>query len=334
MPASHCVPPAHPSPDPLTQALQCFRLQGTLYCQSELSAPWGIEVPRMDGVMVFLVVTQGHCWLEVEGHPPQALQQGSLTLIPHGSPHRFLSALGTSTVPLDALPIQQVTELFETVRYGGGGAVVKAMYGVVRFDHLLAKRLVSQLPAVLQMDAAETEQDLWLHSTLRYIAQEAAVPKPGSETVVTRLADILVVQAIRAWLASAPLREKGWLAALSDERVGRAMALMHQSPQTLWTVDRLAKAVGMSRSAFSTRFSALTGQGPLAYLTEWRMQLARAWLSTSGQPIAHMSGELGYQSEAAFSRAFKQHYGMAPGSFRRHEAQQPGQAARACVPVA
>jgi AraC-like DNA-binding protein len=227
-------------------------------------------------------------------------------------------------VPLSALPIQQVTDLFETVRFGGGGAVVKAMYGVVRFDHLLAKRLVSQLPAVVHMDATDTEQDLWLHSTLRYIAQEAAAPKPGSETVVTRLADILVVQAIRAWLTSTPLHEKGWLAALSDARVGRAMALMHQSPQTLWSVDGLAKAVGMSRSAFSTRFSALTGQGPLGYLTEWRMQLARAWLTSHDKPISHIYGDLGYQSEAAFSRAFKQHSGMAPGSFRRQETRAPG----------
>ena len=308
---------SYPSIDPLTQALQCFRLQGTLYCQSELTAPWGIDVPQMDGVMVFLVVTQGHCWLQVEGQEPQRLQQGSLTLIPHGAPHRFFSELGVSTTALCDLPIEHVTDLFETLRFGGGGVVVKAMYGVVRFDHLLAQRLICQLPPLVHMDATDTEQDQWLHSTLRYIALEAATPKPGSETVVTRLADILVVQAIRAWLNSAPLQEKGWLAALGDLRVGRAMALMHQSPQTLWTVDSLAKAVGMSRSAFSTRFAALTGQGPLGYLTEWRMQLARSWLSSPGKPLAHMFGELGYQSEAAFSRAFKQHYGMAPGGFRR-----------------
>jgi transcriptional regulator GlxA family with amidase domain len=189
--------------------------------------------------------------------------------------------------------------------------------GVVRFDHLAAQRLIDSLPALVQIDSWSEDEASWLHSTLRFITREAGALRPGGETVITRLADILVIQALRAWLDSAPQATTGWLAALRDRQIGQALALMHAGPERDWSLASLAQAVGMSRSAFAARFTALVGEPALQYLTQWRLQLARAYLQDSPQPLAALATRVGYQSEAAFCRAFKRHFGVPPGRARR-----------------
>lgn len=302
--------------DPLGETLHLLRLTGTLYCRSELTAPWGIDLPSFDDCMMFHIVTAGHCWLEVEGEEPRLLQHGSLALVPHGKGHRMRSSPQEDTVPLFDIPVEQVSDRYEIMRYGGAGALTQLTCCVVRFDHVAGQQLIKLLPKVLQIDSWADDEDSWLQSTLRFIAREARELRPGGETVITHLADILIIQAIRSWIDSAPEAERGWLAALRDNQVGRALAIIHREPEKDWNVASLAKEIGMSRSGFSARFTNLVGESVMRYLTQWRMQLARAQLQETSDSLSVLADRLGYQSEAAFCRAFKRVFGVSPGSVR------------------
>ena len=204
------------------------------------------------------------------------------------------------------------------MRHGGGGALTRTMYGVVRFDDVAARRLVQLLPQTIYIEAWHDNTGGWLQSTLSFIASEAASLKPGGETVITRLADVVVIQAIRSWLETSADADQGWLAALRDRQIGRALALIHKDPTNDWSVSSLASNVAMSRSAFSERFTDLVGIPPGRYLTDWRMQLARTRLLDSIEPVSLIAGDLGYQSEAAFCRAFKRTFGLSPSNMRRN----------------
>jgi AraC-like DNA-binding protein len=306
-----------PRADVLGEALHLLRLTGTLYCCAELTAPWGVDVPRLDGLMTFQIVTRGRCWLEVDGSAPRLLEEGSLTLIPHSSPHRLRSSLTASAEPLFDIPVEHVSDRYEIMRHGGGGDLTRVTYGVARFDHCTAQRLVAELPTVLHINTWEDDDASWLQSTLRFISRELVARRPGGETVITRLADILVIQAIRSWLDSAPEAKQGWLAALRDEQVGRALAAIHRAPERDWSVVSLAREARMSRSAFSARFTELVGESAMRYLAEWRMQLARTHLRETSEPLSIVARRFGYQSEAALSRAFKRTFGVPPGSVRQ-----------------
>ena len=309
--------------DPLAETLHMLRLTGTLYCRGVLTAPWAIAIPKLEGVMTFLVVTSGACWVELEGGEPRLLQQGSLALLPHGTPHVLSSAPGLEGDPLFDLPVEKVSQRYEIVTHGGGGELTRTMYGVVRFDDVAAQHLLALLPDIIAIDAWDDQTGGWLQSTLLFIANEAASLKPGGETVIMRLSDVVVIQAIRSWLETSPTADTGWLKALRDPQIGKALALMHRSPGADWSVESLADRVGMSRSAFAARFSDLVGQAPLKYLTEWRMRVARSRLIDTADALSAISIDLGYQSEAAFGRAFKRVFGEPPGSVRRAEPHRP-----------
>lgn len=302
--------------DLLGQTLHLLRLSGTLYCRAELTAPWAIDMPALPGCLMFHVVTAGRGWLEAPGMQPRLLLPGSLTLVPHGAGHRIRSDQHAQAEPLFDIPVEQVSDRYEVMRHGGGGQLTQALCGVVRFDHAAAHRLVQCLPAVVQIDSWSEDDASWLQSTLRFIAKEASALRAGGETVITRLADILVIQALRAWLDSAPEATSGWLAALRDKQIGKALAMIHARPEHDWSVAALAREVGMSRSAFSARFTLLVGEPVMQYLTQWRMQLARAQLQEGRQTLSVVAGQVGYQSEAAFCRAFKREFGVPPGSSR------------------
>lgn len=303
--------------DPLGETLHMLRLTGTLYCRGEFTAPFAIEIPELEGVMTFLVVTSGRCWLQVNGSEPRLLDQGNLALIPHGVPHVISSDPTLNPAPLFEQPIEKISDRYECMRFGGGGEVTRTMYGVVRFDDVAAQHLLRLLPQTIYIDAWHDDAGGWLQSTLRFIASEAASLKPGGETVITRLADVVVIQAIRSWLQNAPEADQGWLAALRDRQIGRALALIHKDPTNDWSVASLADQVAMSRSAFSAKFTDLVGVSPGRYLTDWRMQIARTRLLDTTDPVSAIAGDLGYQSEAAFCRAFKRTYDVSPGSVRR-----------------
>ncbi len=243
--------------DPLGEALHLMRMSGVFYTLSEFTAPWGIALPSMKNCLMFHVITAGRCWLEVEGAEPHLLQPGDLALVPHGEGHRLVSEPGVNADDLFDLPREQLSERYEILRHGAGGDVTKMVCGAVRFDHPASEHLVSLLPRMICIDAWNSAHAEWLQSTLRLMAAEAKDLRPGGETVITRLADILVIQAIRSWMAEDPAAQTGWLGALRDPQIGPTILLVHRDPSRLWTVESLAVEVGMSRSAFAARFKEL-----------------------------------------------------------------------------
>ena len=309
-----------PPTDPLGEALHLLRLTGSIYARSDLTAPWGIDLPALEGHMMFHIVTRGRCWLEADGSEPRLLERGSLALVPHGLGHRLVDECGRESVDFFDLPVERFTDRYEYLRYGGDGEACRLICVVVRFDHVSAERLVDALPPVLHMDAWESGDDRWLTDTLRFIAREAEALRPGGETVITRLADILVIQMVRRWIETEADVDTGWLAALRDEQLGRAIAAMHREPGAAWTLESLARTAAMSRSVFAGRFAEVVGEPAMRYLTRWRLQLARAALREATDPVGAVAERFGYRSEAAFCRAFKREFGVSPGSDRRVDA--------------
>jgi AraC-like DNA-binding protein len=304
--------------DPLGDALHYLRMSGIFYSRCEFTAPWGLELPAMTGCLMFHVVMLGRYWLEVAGAEPRLLQPGDLALVPHGEGHRLASEPGTPAAKLFDLPHEHLSERYEILRQGGGGAPTSLICGVVRFDHPAAHHLVNVLPRLISVEAWSLPELEWIQSTLRFMAAEARELRPGGETVITRLADILVIQAIRAWIARDPAAQTGWLGALRDQQVGRAITLIHREPARAWTVASLASEVAISRSAFAARFTELVGEPPMRYVTRWRMLVALTWLKEDGATLGELAARLGYRSEAAFSRAFKRLIGVWPGTIRRN----------------
>lgn len=308
------------SSDPLGETLYSLRLNGLVYANSELTAPWGIEMPPMSGKMMFHIVTQGGCWLRFHDRESIYLHPGELALIPKGEGHYIAHDEHQACEPFFDIPVTKLSERFEFMRYGGElGEDGKAIHeetrltcGVLGFDQLAAQKLVSQLPQVIHISNDSGKLPGQLQALIQLMEQEAVTLAPGGETVMAHLADIIVIQAIRSWINDSPAASKGWLGALKDPKLGKALAAIHAHPESNWTVDRLATQAGMSRSGFSARFSDVIGTSVKHYLTEWRMNLARMKIMQSHTTLAELAEELGYQSEAAFSRAYKRVFGVPP----------------------
>jgi AraC-like DNA-binding protein len=296
--------------DPVGDLLADLRIHGTFYCRSEATAPWGVEMPAFPGCMTFHVVTRGSVLLEVDGGQ-RVLGAGDLALVPHGRGHLLRSAPGAPVAGrADLLPQQQLGEHYSVLRLDGGGDRAGMVCGVVEPARPGAAHLLGLLPPVLVVDGRESARTAWLPLLLRVIADEAAEDRPGAEAVVTRLADVVVLQAVRAWLDTAATGP-GWLRALRDPQVGQAVALLHRDPGAAWTLTRLAREARMSRSSFAARFTELAGEPVMHHLARWRMHLATVALG-EGARVGELAGRLGYESEAAFSRAYKRIVGVPP----------------------
>jgi AraC-like DNA-binding protein len=313
------MPDAFAPVDSLGEALHFLRMSGIFYSRCELTAPWGLGLPPFDACMMFHVVTEGACWLEVHGADPCLLRPGNLALVPHGEGHLLVSDRGESAPGLFDVPREQVSDKYEVIRFGGGGESTSLICGVVRFDHPAAHQLIRLLPRVISVNGWTSPEMEWIQSTLRFITAEARELRAGGETVITRLADILVIQAIRSWIARAPAAQSGWLGALRDPHMGRAVAAIHRDPTANWTLASLAAKAGMSRSAFAARFTQLVGEPAMHYATRWKMNTALMWLKEDNAALGEIARRLGYESEAAFSRAFKRFIGQPPGAVRRRE---------------
>lgn len=305
--------------DPLGEALHLVRMNGAFYCRSELSAPWGMELPPMPGYLWFHVVTEGTVLIEAEGETA-TLPAGHLGLVPHGQGHVLRDAPGSAAPGILDLDRVAVSERYELLRHGGGGAPTTLICGAVRFDHPAAQELVNGLPPLLRVVPPGPEGPDWIGPTLGLMAAEARALRPGGEAVITRLADVLVIQAIRDWIERDPAARTGWLGALRDPQIGDAIARIHRDPARAWTVELLADELAMSRSSFSARFTALVGEPVIAYVTRWRMHVALAALREERVTVGELAARLGYRSEAAFARAFKRVIGQPPGAVRAQHA--------------
>lgn len=302
--------------DPIASALGDLELRSVFYSASDLSAPWGIDIPAIPGTVLFHLLTEGEAVVRVEGEDV-ALRAGQLLLVPHGTGHTIASDSGAAAAPLFDLPRVEVSDRFERMSVHGGGAPATLGCGAVFFTDAAVARLMRSLPPYLLAGDSD-----WLRATIDVVREESAAERPGAEVVTVRLAEVLVVYAIRSWLESqTPTR--GWVAALRDPYVGRALAAVHDDPGRPWTLPALAAEAAMSRSAFAARFTDLVGETPMAYVTSWRMDVAGRLVREGGLTLAAVAERVGYRSEAAFNRAFRAAHGMPPGRFRREPVRLP-----------
>jgi AraC-like DNA-binding protein len=310
-----------PTPDdPLGEALHALRMSGAFYCRSEFTEPWGLTLPPLPDYLWFHVVTSGRVSVDTGDGELTTLDAGDLALVTHGAGHRLLSDPAAPTPGILDLPREEISDRYEVLHHGGGGALTRLMCGAVRFDHPAARNLVSLLPEIIYIDAASAPDAACMQGTLSLIAAETRYQRPGGEAVITRLADVLIIQAIRWWMETDPKAQTGWLGALRDPQIGRALSMIHSDPARPWTVATLADELAMSRSAFAARFTELVGEPVMQYVTRWRMRVAINALQDERATVAQLAYRLGYRSEAAFARAFKRVVGVAPGSFKREDA--------------
>lgn len=300
--------------DVLSETLNDFGMSGVFYAVSEMAAPWGIGIPPMPGTMIFHLLTRGSAVIEVADEQVP-LRPGEVMLVPHGAGHAILDAPGSPATPLFDLPREEVGERYERIVLAGPGDVTELLCGAVRFSGLGVARLVESLPPIL---VAAPDDAAWMRASFGLIADESRSPRPGSDVVTARLADVLVIQAIRAWLASAT-PDRGWVAGLRDPQVGRALAAFHGAPDQDWSLESLARIAGVSRSGFAARFTDLMGEPAMTYVTAWRMALAGRLLREERLPLARVAARVGYRSEAAFNRAFRRAHGVTPGMFARRD---------------
>ena len=304
--------------DALADVLDVTRVSGSVLAHVHAHEPWGLDLELANGA-AFHAVTAGSVWLEVDGEPARRLMPGDVVLLPTpGRRHRLLSAPGVAARHYSAdMKAELVTALGDLV-IPGPGPPSRFLCGGFSYDHELAHPLLSLLPPVLHVSAADESTDTPLQSTLRLLMGELRRHQIGSEAAVERLIEVLFVHAIRSWLDTSPnSTPPSWLTGLRDEVVARALGLLHSQPERSWTVDELAAAVHVSRSTLVRRFHDLVGEPPAAYLARWRMELAARFLRESELPVGRICHLVGYSSEFAFSRAFTKHRGEPPGRYRK-----------------
>jgi|SRR5215471_13392249 len=306
---------AGPLPDALTDVLSSLHLRGRVYSYSEFSAPWALELPPSKFAYFHVVQRSGGLLRLKDEKEWRSLTGGDLVVIPHGGGHVVGS--DTKTKPLSLKQFLRLRDEGGLVKHGGGGLQTHLVCGVFEFEDGIDNPLISLLPHFINVRDARDHAAGWLESSLRQLSYEARHPQPGSQIMVTRLTDVIFVQAVRAWLDEQPKDQGGWLAALRDRQIGRALGLMHRDPGQSWSVESLAAGVSMSRSKFAAKFKTFVRESPLAYLNRLRLNVAASLLVQGDLTVGEVSHRVGYDSETAFSTAFKRRYGVAPGSYRR-----------------
>jgi AraC-like DNA-binding protein len=321
--------------DPITDLFHTMHVASVVHARLEATAPWGLMRGAEDANEAvahsstrknspsqfahFGMVSRGNCWLSVEGMPdPIPLTGGDCFLLAPASAYALRDNPRTRARSFcEAGPKNRSN----VIHYGGGGIPTTLISGWFSFGQMSVKALKRLLPELILVKADQA-QTLALHATLQLLASEMAEPAPGSEVMVNRLADILFIQCVRAHIASSSETCKsGWLRAIFDSRIGAALKAMHETVENPWTVETLAASAGMSRSAFALRFKELLGETPLEYLTNWRMYKATGFLREDDRKLFEVAKSVGYDSDAAFSKAFKRVLGMAPKDYRRSAAE-------------
>jgi AraC family transcriptional regulator, alkane utilization regulator len=314
--------------DALSDALRVLRMTGAVFIDAEFTAPWCIEArgrnPALPmasagpNAVFFHVLTEGHCKARLtEGGATVDLAAGDLIMLPRDDDHLMGSDLHLAPTLAESLARPDPGRGMLRIEHGGGGEKTRFVCGFLRCDARLCGPLLEGLPRIVRMPLANGPATAWLSSLLHAGAVESAAPRPGGETVLVKLSELLFVEALRRYIEMLPEEEKGWLAGLRDRFVGRALALLHEDPGHPWTVDELAERVGLSRSALTQRFSDLLGQAPIQYLTRWRLTIAAQRLRAEQASLARIAEDSGYDSEAAFNRAFKRALGTTPAAWRR-----------------
>ena len=336
--------------DVLSDTLHVVRLAGAIFLNARFCAPWAVISPPADQlarylglsndcIALFHMLVEGECWVALEGHAPVHLSAGDVFIFPRADQHVIGSALSIDPQPIAALlpagPVEGIAQI-------EGGSVGQASRFVCGFLHCDQRfnPLVGTLPGLLVVRtrvnanssiapstatrhaAAPTADVLsiaagdWLATTLRYAVEEAESLRPGHAVMLGRLTEILFVEVLRHYMQQLPAAQRGWLSAVRDPVVGQTLRLLHAHPERAWTVEDLASAAAVSRSTLADRFTLLVGEPPMRYLTAWRIQLAQSLLRQSHASVAEVALRVGYESEAAFNRAFKRRVGLPPAAWR------------------
>lgn len=314
--------------DPIADIFRTMQLRAVVHARLEATAPWGLMHTPAEAdskahslavspseLAFFGMIARGNCWLSVQGiAEPLPLTGGDCFLLAPQNAYTLRDHPGTHPTSFcDAVP----ADGSNVIRSGGGGVPTTIISGLLSFEQPALKPMTQLLPALILIKA-EQARSLALHTTLQLLASEMTEQAPGSEIVANRLAEVLFIQAIRAHIASgANCQDPGWLRAIFDSQIGAALKAIHENVNRSWTVEALAASAGMSRSAFAQRFRELLGQTPLDYVTEWRMQKAAKLLVYKDKKLFEIARSVGYESDAAFSKAFKRVLGVTPGEHRR-----------------
>ena len=261
-------------------------------------------------------VAAGRMQLRIDGGDTIDVRASELVLLPHNDAHTFGSDLNVAVMPARQVIRPPPGGGISRIKYGGGGEVTQLLCGFLGSEAAFSPLLASLAP-VLKLDLRATASGAWIESSFRFAVSEIAAGRIGSATVITKLSELMFVEAVSQFVASLPAERRGWLAGLRDPQIGRALALLHARATDEWTAESLALEVGMSRSVFAERFTSLVGHPPMHYLALWRMHLAAQQLREGHGSVAQIAFEVGYGSEAAFSRAFKRQFGTSPGIWRR-----------------
>jgi AraC-like DNA-binding protein len=318
--------------DALSDVLRTVRLTGAVFFDVDASSPWVAEAPPgrvlapyiMPGaqhLIEYHVVTRGSCWGGLIDEPPRQLKAGDVIVFPHGDAHVMSSAPGMrEPFDMNTMPRSPHPPLPIKIRQGGGGPDgSRVICGFLGCDARPFNPLLATLPRVLHV--SEESGEGWLSHFIRFAMHEASHENAGGECMLARMSELMFVEVVRRYLKSLPPEQTGWLAGLRDRHVGRALSLLHERTAHPWTLDELAREAGTSRSVLAERFQHFVGQPPMHYLTHWRMQVAAGLLTRGTANVVGVAAEVGYDSEAAFSRAFKKFVGVPPATWRRQQAE-------------
>jgi AraC-like DNA-binding protein len=316
--------------DALSDVLRVAHLTGGVFLHADFFAPWCMAarvapehcapvLGPASQLILYHYVVEGELRIRIDGEDERefALGAGDVVLLPRNDLHLVGSDLTLPPVlGSDIIQPPKAGGLF-TIHHGGSGKRTRMICGYLGHDGAEENPLISTLPPLLKLDAEQGGAAQWIRSTFQYAAEEVAAGRPGSETVLAKLSELLFVEAVRRYAQALPLGQTGWLAGLRDPYVARALALLHHDINRPWNVDDLSREVGLSRSALADRFTGLIGVPPMHYVASWRMQIATQKLRNTNASLAQVADSVGYGSEAAFSRAFKKAFGIAPAAWRR-----------------
>jgi AraC-like DNA-binding protein len=317
--------------DALSGVLKSVRLDGAVYLNAEFTAPWcirgryGLErarkrLPMAEHVVFFHFLTQGTAKIRLaEGGEALDVRAGDLVLFPHDDLQLMGSDLHLAPIESSSLTPEAMSTdpEFIQLRHGGGGALTRFVCGYLACTRSVCRPLLEALPRLARIPMGDGEAVALLRDLLRVGVRESLALRAGAEPMLAKLAELMFVEALRRYVESLPPDGRGWLAGVRDAHVGRALALLHNDPGKAWTVDDLARKVALSRSALADRFATLVGEPPMQYLMRWRLALAARRLRASREAVARIAERSGYESEAAFSRAFKREFGTPPAVWRK-----------------
>jgi AraC-like DNA-binding protein len=316
--------------DALSDVLRVAHLTGGVFMHADFFAPWcvaarigpehcGPTIGHASHMIPYHYIIEGELRIRVEGEDVEELLVGTgdVVLLPRNDVHLMGSDLSVTPVPGDDIIRRPVDGGLSVIHHGGNGDRTRMICGFLGYDSGDGNPMISTLPTLLKLKAEGGGAAEWIRSTFQYAAEEVAAGRPGSETVLAKLSELLFVEAVRRYAEALPEGQTGWLAGLRDPHVARALALLHRDIARDWNVDVLSREVGLSRSALAERFVRLIGVPPMSYLANWRMQVANMKLRHTNASLAQVADMVGYGSEAAFSRAFKTSFGTAPATWRR-----------------